>query len=60
MSSPNFLVGRKTLLRAPEIGLSSHLPMYLNAKLSKFSITHVFGRLATVKRQEIFESRYRL
>ena len=60
ISNPNLLFGRKILLRVPEIGMSSHLRMYLKAKLSKFSFTHVFGRLATVKCQEIFESRYRL
>ena len=50
--SPNLLFGRKTLLKVPEIGTSSHLRMYLKTKLSKFSITHVFGILATVKCQD--------
>ena len=46
---PISVVGQKCILRVPERGIASHSQMYLKAKLSKFSITHVFGRLATVK-----------
>ncbi len=56
--SPNLLLVRKTLLKVPDTGISSHFRTNLLTTESMFSETHVFDKVATVKCQENFDRRY--
>jgi len=55
---PNWLQGRLIPLKVALIGRSNHWRMNRIVMESRFSITHVLARLATVRCQESFESTY--
>jgi len=54
----NWLQGRMIPLKVALIGRSNYWRMNRMVMESRFSITHVLARLATVRCQESFESRY--
>jgi len=55
---PNWLQGRMIPLKVALKGRSNHWRMNRIVMESRFSITHVLARLATVRCQESFESTY--
>ena len=52
MFKQNLLLGSKTLLKVPQIGISSHLRICIDTRLSIFSFTQVLSKSETVKDQE--------
>ena len=51
--------GRMILVKVALIGRSNHWCMNRRVMESRFLVTHVLARLATVRYQESFESKYR-